>query len=162
MAVIVILLFLLFCGLLVAGFYAFFMYSLNNKYRKQTIVEDIQVTSEWIEITPDEPLETTKLVQNVQLLIEGYEHDILKDDFGNIQLKNGTYINPEVEIVGENRKTYQLRDGQRSGDLIGFSPNKEIHGTSSFPMNIKYKSIRIRSDKPFICKKVIWNDYNLK
>lgn len=148
--------------ILVSSFYALFMYSVIKMYKKQQVAENVQVTSEWFEITPEQPLKITKQVQSVQLLIEGYKHDVHKDDFGNIQLTDGTYINPEVEIVDENGKTYQLKDGRRSGDLIGFSPNKEIHGTPYFTKDVTYKTIRIRSDKTFICKKIIWYDYDLK
>lgn len=30
------------------------------------------------------------------------------------------------------------------------------------PSNVEFRTIRIRSDKPFICTKVIWRNYNLK
>lgn len=147
---------------LVGGFYAFFIYSVKNMHKRQLVAENVQITSKWLEITPEKALEPTKLGQTVQLLIEGYEHDIHKNDFSNIQLKDGTYIKPEVEIVDENGKIYQLTDGERNGNLIGFYPDKKIHGTSSFPKDVNYKTIRIRSDKPFRIEKIYWNDYDLK
>ena len=156
-------------AVLLFGFYAFFAYSvktINNSvetmHKKQIVAENVQITSEWLEIKAETPLKITKRVQNIELLIEGYEHDINKNDFGNIQLKDGTFVNPEVQIVDENGKTYQLKYSQRSGDLIGFSLNEKIHGTHSFPKEVTYKSIRIRSDNPFLCKKIIWHDYDVK
>lgn len=156
-------------GLFAIGYYAVFVSvekafenAMDSMHKRQQVAENVQITSEWLEIRPETALETTKKVQNIELLIEGYENDIHKNDCGNIQLEDGTYIKPEVEIVDENGKTYQLRDGQRGGNLIGFSPNKKIHGTHSFPKDVTYKTIRIRSDKPFLCKGVYWTDYDLK
>lgn len=161
-AVIVILSVILLVVLLVGGFYAFFMYSLKNMHKKTIVAENAQITSEWLEIKPEKPLETAKLVQNVQLLIEGYKSDIQNSDFGDITLSDGTRINPEIEIVDENGKVYKLKDSHRIGNLIGFSVDEKFHGSHSFPKDVKYKTIRIRSDKPFQCEKVIWYDYDLK
>ena len=168
-AVIAILSIILLLGLFTVVFYAVVNYSLKsineqmeNMHRRQTIAENVHVTSEWIQIKPEKALEPMKLGQTVELLIKDYEHDIHKDDFGNIQLKDGTFIKPEVEIIDENGKVYQLEDVSRHGNLIGFRPNEEIHGTFSFPKNVTYKAIRIRSDKPFLCKQIIWYDYDLK
>lgn len=137
-------------------------YITSSMHKKTIVAENAQITSEWLEIKPEKPLETTKLVQNVQLLIEGYKSDIQNSDFGDITLTDGRKIKPEIEIVDENGKVYKLKDSHRIGDLIGFSIDEKIHGSHSFPKDIKYKIIRIRSDESFQCKKVIWYDYDLK
>ncbi len=166
--IIVILSILLLIGLFVGGFYAFFMYSLNNMHKKQTIAENVQVTSEWLEINPEKPLETTKRVQKIMLSIKGYEKSIGEvDDLKKIELSNGTEINPEIKLTDENGKVYQLKASSRhsiaeDGVLIGFSLDREKHETHSFPKNVTYKTLRIRSDKPFQCKMIYWYDYDLK
>jgi hypothetical protein len=147
---------------LVLGGYAFFNYSLQAMHRKQTIAEHVVISSDWQEIKPAEPLEIKKQVQAVMLSIEGYESDIGNNDFGNIKLADGTKVNPEIQIVDENGKVYQLRDGKRVGNNIGFSVDKEIHGTYAFPKDVTYKAIRIRSDKPFKCSLIYWYDHDLK
>ncbi len=136
--------------------------ALNSMHKKTIVAENVQITDDWTEITSDNPLEPTKMVQKVQLLIEGYKHDIHNSDFGNITLSDGTKINPEIEIVDESGKVYKLKDSQRVGDLVGFSVDEKLHGSHSFPKDVTYKAIRIRSDKPFQCKKIIWYDYDLK
>jgi len=161
-AVIVILSVILLVGLFIGGFYAFFMYSLKNMHKQQTVAENVQVTTEWTEITSEQLLEPTKQVQKVQLLIEGYKHDIHKNDFENITLSDGKKIKPEIEIIDEAGKTYKLKDSERLGNLIGFSVDEKFHDSHSFPNDVKYKTIRIRSNVPFQCEKIIWYDYDLK
>lgn len=154
--------------LFVAGFYVIpvfidkaFEKAMNSMHKKQIVAENVQITNEWTEITSEKPLEPTKLVQEVQLLIKGYKSDIGKPDFGNITLTDGTKIKPEVEIVDENGKSYQLKDGHRVDNFVGFSVDDKIHGSSEFPKNVSYKIILIRSDKPFL-RKIIWYDYDMK
>lgn len=159
-ALIVILSVLLFCGLLVAGFYAFFMYSLNNMKKKQTIAKNVQITSEWLELKPDKPLDSTKNFQKILLSIENYTNN--HKDYENIRLKDGTNINPEIEIIDENGKVYHLEISGRVNDDVKFDVNEKLDNIDSLPQNVKYKIIRIRSDKPFLCKKIYWYDYNLK
>lgn len=135
---------------------------LNSMHKKQIVAENVQITNEWTEITSENPLKPTKLVQEVQLLINGYEREIGNPDFGHITLTDGTKITPEVEIVDENGKSYKLKDGHRVDNFVGFSVDDKIHGSFEFPKNVSYKIIRIRSDKPFFCEKIIWYDYDMK
>ncbi len=160
---------LLLIGLFAAGFYAVFVYSVKainesvrSMHRKQTVAENVQVTTEWTEITSEQLLEPTKRVQKVQLLIKNYKDDIQNPDYGNITLSDGTKVKPEIEIIDENGKVYKLKEGSRNGDLIGFSVDEKSHGSPSFPKDVKYKTIRIRSDEPFQSEKIIWYDYDLK
>lgn len=136
--------------------------AMNSMHKKQVVAENVRINSEWTEITPDKLLEPERQVQNIQLLIEGYKLDIHNPDFGDIMLSDGTKITPELEIVDENGKIYKLKESSRAGDLIGYSVNDKIHGSSAFPKDLKYKTIRIRSDEPFRCEKIIWHDFNLK
>ena len=137
-------------------------YIISSMHKKQTIAENVQVTTEWTEITSEQLLEPTKQVQKVQLLIKNYKDDIQNPDYGNIMLSDGTKVKPEIEIIDENGKVYKLKDGSRNGDSIGFSVDKKSHGSYSFPKDVKYKTIRIRSDEPFQCEKIIWYDHDMK
>ena len=146
--------------LFAAGFYAIpvfidkaFEKVMNSMHKKQIVAENVQITNEWTEIISEKPLEPTKLVQKVQLLIKGYKSEIGSSDFGNITLTDGTKINPEVEIVDVNGKSYKLKDGHRVDNFVGFSVDDKIHGSFEFPKNVSYKIIRIRSDKPFFLRK---------
>lgn len=149
-------------AIFVFGSYAFFVYSIKAMHKKQTIAENTQITSDWQEITPEQSLKSIKQVQRVMLSIEGYENDLGKNDFGNIKLANGTNINPEIQIIDENGKIYQLKDGGRLGNDVGFLPIEKADGIHQFPKNVSYKTVRIRSDQPFRCKKIYWYDYDLK
>jgi len=134
----------------------------NSMHRYQTVAENIEVTSDWFEIKPKKPLEATKIGQEIRLLINGYEYDLYKNDFGNIQLKNGNYINPKIEIVDQNGKTYELEDSSRNGEYIGFSLKESILGIDDFPDGVKFTVVRIRSDDPFLCNEIVWHDYDMK
>jgi hypothetical protein len=152
--------------ILVSGYFALFLYSVYNLSEKQKIAENTQITREWLEITPKKPLKANRQVQKVLLSIKDYEETI-SDSLEEIELENGTIIKPEIEIIDENGKIYHLKKSSRLqssefGMLIGFSLDEEKHQLESLPQNLTYRSIRIRSDKPFYCKKIIWYDYDLK
>ena len=141
---------------------AYIKYSLRAMHRRETLAENVRVNSDWQEIRFEEPLKGEKQVQKVMLSIDGYEHNLHDNDFGKIRLTDGTFVNPEIQIVDENDKIYQLRDGTRLGNSVGFSPDQEIHGTYEFPRDVAYKSVKIRSDKPFQCSRIYWYDHDLK
>jgi hypothetical protein len=127
------------------------------RHKKQTLAENIQVSSEWTEITPEKPLQGTEQIQRVMLSIEDYESMSDDSDAGNIKLKNGTEINPEIQIVDENGKVYELRAiGLRNGDVV-FSLEKGL-----LPRDVTYKNVGIRSDKPFPAREIYWYDYSFK
>lgn len=157
-------------GLFAIGYFAVLGFAekaiekaMNSRHKKQFVAENVRINSEWTEITPDKLLEPEKQVQNIQLLIEGYKFDIHNPDFGDITLSDGTKTTPELEIVDENGKIYKLKESSRAGDLIGFSVDDKIHDSPAFPKNVKYKTIRIRSDDvSFRCKKIIWHDFDMK
>lgn len=149
-------------AIFVFGSYAFLAYSVKAMHKKQTIAEDAQITSDWQEITPEQPLKSTKQVQKIMLSIEGFENDLEKPDFENIKLADGTTISPEIQIVDENGKVYQLKHSAKLGNDVGFSPIEKVDGNHQFPKNVSFKTVKIRSDKPFRCEKIYWYDYDLK
>lgn len=149
-------------AIFIFGSYAFFVYSVKAMHKKQTIAENIQITADWQEITPEQPLKPTKQVQRIMLSIEGYESKIERNDFGNIKLADGKNINPEIQIVDENGKVYKLKNSSRLGNDVGFSPIEENGENFQLPRDLSYKIVKIRSDKPFRCKKIYWYDYDLK
>jgi hypothetical protein len=140
-------------GLFAVGFYAVvysikaFEESVNSNHKEQIVAKNVQITDEWTEITPIQLLESTNQFQAILLSTECF---------------NETEINPEIEIIDENGKVYRLKGGSRLNSHFKFSLDEKLHGFDSFPRDVKYRTIRIRSDKTFKCEKIIWYDYTLK
>jgi hypothetical protein len=144
----------------VFAYFAYFVYSVKTMHTSRTLAENVQISSEPTEISPEKPLEGKKGVQQIALLIDGYKPDI-KDEDRHIKLADGTVVNPEIELVDENNNVHPLKISGRT-----FSENEvqvRFSGIDqlSVPRDLSYKSVRIRSDEQFRCS-VYWKDYDLK
>ncbi len=133
----------------------------NIKPINQIVATGLPVTSEWTEISPALPMKVEKQIQRLFLIIDDYRFDDL-DDHWQLRLSNGIIIKPEIQILDEFGKVYDLQDGTRVGNSIGFSPKRKNTGFNTFPADRTYTKIRIRSDEPFQCSKMIWSNKNLK
>lgn len=145
--------------------YAFFWFSVLQMYITTPIAKDVEVNSEWQEIKIKSPLQIKKQVQKISLKIEGYESKTNDNSF-QIKFKDGTILNPEIILVDENNKKYQLKDCCRTyngstTDSAEFNLDQKITRIESLPKDVKYKAILIRSDILFKCD-IIWIDNDLK
>lgn len=114
----------------------------------ETIATDIFVTSEWQDIAPSIPLKAHKeMWQTIFLKIEGFA-DNNDHEIWSIELENGTILKPEVQVEDLEGRIFDLKDNTRVGNLVGFSS----------PTDLTLRKIRIRSDRPFHCTKVIWSN----
>ena len=71
-------------------------------------------------------------------------------------------VEPEVEIYDEQGNMFQLhKTGFAMGrnDYVEFWPGAKNDFTP-LPRNRTYKSLRIRSNVPFVCERINWIDYN--
>lgn len=134
------------------------------RYVYREIAQDIKVNENWIELTPSSTMKMNRRFQAVTLVIEGAKTSSI-----DLFLKDGTQIRPEIQIEDVYGDWYELRGGSytvRSWDL-----EKDTHEVASasfkpfnheFPTNTQFRRIKIRSDQPFVAKKVIWKNYNPK
>ena len=137
----------------VLGFYACFVNT------DRTLAENIQISSEPTEITPEKLLIGRKSVQHISLLIDEYKPDI-NDPDRRIKLTDGTIVNPRIELVDKDDQVHPL---EISG--LSWSQDRvEVDFGGIDEMSVpkkRYKTVRISSDKPFRCS-VFWKDFNLK
>lgn len=152
---------------LAVGFIFLVMYLLQlPMYVNRTIAEDVKVNSEWIELTPSSSMKIKRQYQAIGLVINGAR---TPSKSSGLFLKDGTPINPEVQISDTAGNWYELKGGSYgvstydpatetwNADIADFKPNEW-----KLPPDTEFKTIRIRSEQPFTCAKVIWRNYNLK
>ena len=114
------------------------------------------VTSEWLEIKPDPLLKVSSKTPLVILELEGD----YAPDFGSQKLRypDGTLGVPEVQLIDDQGNVFPLhflmaqhrdRSGSNAMGGAGF-------GGSDLPRDRSYSKLRIRSEKPVKCSKIIW------
>jgi len=135
-------------------------------YVDREIGREVNIKQDWIEITPSTPMTVSRRFQAVTLAIDGARG---KDKVDGILLPDGSLITPQIQISDADGNWYDLTGG---GQTVR---NYDVHngtfdiGTSSFkarnpklPADKEFISVRIRSDIPFTCNKIVWQNYNLK
>jgi hypothetical protein len=145
------------------GLVASFIYSLNDVNR--VIAENVTTSSDWLEITPTPSLKPSKQTQYITLDVEGAKRSVNPDgssgyeikDWSKIELLDGTLISPDVQLVDEYGNTYSLRASMDDYAGKGFTADFNPSTGSNFPKDRAYRSVRIRSDKPIRCKRIIWH-----
>ena len=152
--------------------YVLTYFFIRKMHLRREIAKDVLISPDWTVITPQLPMEIKKRFQDVSLVLEN-----CKKTFGkyqeNLMFSDGTVINPAkqifVEIFDEDGTKYELKS--RSYSMGNFD---EKNGTffviesrfkpykMTLPRDKTFKEVRIRSDKPFQVKKIIWHDYDRK
>jgi len=133
---------------------------LANRTIDQTLAMQVPVAGEWLEITPDSPMTKTRQVQEIDLEISGFKHDV--DDrlpWGQIRLPDGKIISPQIEAYDEAGNRHEFRHSGHTmsrKDLIAYS------AVQNLPEDVRLTKIRIRSDEPFVCERLFWRNRNLK
>ncbi len=120
------------------------------------IASSIAITSQWSEIKPTPPLKTSGTTSLVILELEGdYTPDFQSQ---MLRFPDGGLGMPEVQLVDEHGNAFPLHflmvhHRDRSGSPVmggaGF-------GAPDLPTDRSYSQVRVRSDKPMKCSKLIW------
>ena len=136
----------------------FTLYRKSNPFLKRQIAGPVTIGSEWLEITPEEPLKPEREIHEVILIFATpYEPD---NQSWGIRLPDGSLVIPEVQLVDQNGGTYKLRVGAIGKDAIAFSMRDPISHQEILPKDKLYPTVRIRIDKSIQCSKIIWSCYN--
>jgi hypothetical protein len=134
-------------------------YWLWNRQRDREIANDLDISGDWVELTPHPPLKATRHVHQLTVLVDGYHRNPDDHPF-QLHLPDGTTANLEVVIVDEGGESFRLRPTVCASSGVGY---KRPHAPRPRrPGGISYTKVRMRSDKPFRASKVIWVDMNLK
>jgi hypothetical protein len=114
------------------------------------------ITSAWLEIKADPALKVSGKTPLVILKLE----DDYAPDFGSQKLRypDGTMGAPDVQLIDNQGNVYPLhflmaqhrdRSGSNAMGGAGF-------GNLDLPRDRSYGTLRIRSDQPMKCYKIIW------
>jgi len=120
------------------------------------IASETTITSEWLEIKADPALKVSGKTPLVILKLEGD----YAPDFGAQKLRylDGRDASPDVLLIDDEGNAFPLhllmaqhRDRSGSNALGGAG-----FGALDLPRDRSYGKLRIRSDKPMKCSKIIW------
>ena len=114
------------------------------------------ITSAWLEIKADPALKVSSKTPLVILELEGD----YAPEFGSQKLRypDGTLGAPDLQLIDDQGNVFPLhflmahhrdRSGSNAMGGAGF-------GTSDLPRDRSYSKLRIRSEKPIKCYKIIW------
>jgi hypothetical protein len=149
----------------------FSSYIMGKMHVRREIACDVLISSEWTIITPQPPMKIEKRFQEISLKLEDCRHH---NERNNLIFPDGTVIKPEkeifVEISDEYRNKYNLKGGrykvnnydEKSKTFAVHSAGFATKHPNDLPADRTYTEVRIRSKKPFRCKKIIWHNYNMK
>jgi len=120
------------------------------------IAGDTAITSQWLEIKPTPVLKPSSKTSLVILELEG---DYMPDFQSQmLRFPDGKLGMPDVQLVDEQGSVFPLHflmvhHRDRTGSPViggaGF-------GAPELPADRSYAKVRLRSDKPMKCSKVIW------
>jgi hypothetical protein len=143
------------CGailLFLVGSFALDIYTMDSE---QQVSGSLKVSSEWLEIIPDRPLNPSKGSQ--QLVLQVDEDQVLFEDRFHpdvIRLADGTNINPEIQLVDPDGNIFEATL-YRSSRPSRYA--NAVLGSVSGLDKRNYVKVRVRSDKPLNVSRIIWH-----
>ncbi|HEX7999966.1 MAG TPA: hypothetical protein VF528_16375 [Pyrinomonadaceae bacterium] len=133
------------------------LYRKLDPYLDREISGPVTITSEWLEIKPTEPLSPMRQQQEIVLDIAGNHH--LELTAGDMILQDGSANKFEVQMIDEYMNVYNANGHTLSGSLLGFFVYDKSSGKDGLPQDRTYIKVRIRSDKPIQCSRILWRGY---
>jgi hypothetical protein len=131
------------------------LYRKSHPNLDRDIAGPVSISSEWIEILPEEPLKPEREVQQVLIwFAQPYTTGV-----NGITSPDGHTFSPEVQLIDQRGNAYNLRISAIDSSGIGLSCCKE-QGYQSLPKDRNYRAVRIRSDRLVNGSKVVWRCYN--
>lgn len=142
-----------FYGLVKMGeFYRFF-----DPYLDQEIAGPTIIPSEWQKLVPKKPL---RVERQIQMIVMDLDKSIKMESAGwGVVLPDGSVVEPEVELISDDGKTYELSHRSFSWDPSTATTRAEF-SLSDLPKDKAYREVRIRSDKTISVSRIYWRCYN--
>ena len=143
-----------------------FIYSVYNLHSQRDIAVSVSVAGDWTVIPIEPALRIERQVQEVRLVVEGARNSAKTM---KVILPDGSVFEPMIELEDQDGAWHRLGKGSIAvggydeatdtfaAKAVGF----KLHD-DELPRTMKFKSMRIRSDNPFTCSKIIWDVYDLK
>ena len=135
---------------------------MRNLRLHRKLATNVSLSGEWREIMIDPPIKIKKGFQEIELFFEEYgltDNELVdleesgEIDFSKAILRDGTVINPRVQIKDEFGEVYNLTY-QWQAHCVCFR--------EELPRDRKFVQLDLSCVPPIICTTVRWHDYNLK
>jgi hypothetical protein len=138
-------------GLLLLGGCGFFAFQCGFFSFQHVLKGPTVVSTEWIEISPERPLKPEGEPPGVGVdLDEAYRVDHEPDEGFAVYLPDGSRVTPEVQLVDTGGNTIPLKLTGAAGEhLARYTLPPEV-------LDRRFRSVRIRSEKPVGCEKIVW------
>jgi hypothetical protein len=158
---IIVLIFILLVGLVASAFFAIFiagkLYRWYNPYLDQELAGTTTTASQWLEIVPQSPLRVERQRQMIALDLDKSIHT--EREGSGLVLPDGSIVRPQVQLVAKDGKIYELNRPSfflsNTGEILAYFSRADL------PNDQTYIKVRIRSDRPVRCNRIIWRNYNL-
>jgi len=134
-----------------------------NRPKGKLLAKELEFRREWSEVTLPARVKPKKHVQYIGLRIKDFKHD-RRGRIPEIKLPDGTVVNPEVELYDEFGNKFEFHHSgfvTKRYEDIKFTAGRSKR-FMKLPADRRYTKLRIRSDSPFSCEEVYWQDYNSK
>lgn len=150
---------MLFCNLPLLTTSCSFYRSAFSPYLDREISGPLIVDAEWKEIMPTESLKSERDINAVMFdFATPQEHDNVKGL--GLRFPDGKVITPEVQLVDENGKLYDLSVGFLGTKGIGFVLRDSNSNVMILPKDRAYRAVRVRCERPISFSRVYWHSYN--
>jgi hypothetical protein len=89
---------------------------------------------------------------------DGFDYDAKSSEPGIIT-PSGEKTNPEIRVIDENGKEYNMIYAGQSGKEIVLYGNDEKSSKTYFPDGLTFKKLFIKSNLPIKVRYVLWSNY---
>ncbi len=128
---------------------------ISNRTFEQTLATNLNVSSEWTEIDAVPLLQTRRRVAEVAIALPDYRAE--RGGPFEIKLSDGRIVRPQVQISDVDGDLLDLRHSgfnyTGDHDLVVLTPKDGFPETT-------FKTVRIRSDEPFVIARMFWRGRN--
>lgn len=123
----------------------------------RSIAEEIHIDHEWSEIHPNPPLEVSRQIQRISIEVPDIADWDMRPEHASFVMPDGTPVKIDVELVAEDGTRYLLDSvGLGPGLTFSYLPPEPGDGGSRLPPDLKFSTMRVRSDTPLAGGRVTW------
>src|SRR5258708_10775623 len=129
------------------------IYRLFDPYLDQEIAGPTIISPEWQKLVPKKPL---RVERQIQIIVLDLDKSIKMESAGwGVVLPDGSVVKPEVELIGNDGKTYALSHRSFSWNPATATTRAEF-SLSDLPQDKTYREVRIRSEKSISVSRIYW------
>ena len=151
------------CAILIFVYFGLIVYL--NWPTDRVLAKNLAVTSEWTELSIEPAIKPAYRDQYITLRIKNFKSDLDANSLnGPLKLSDQNVVSPEIELYDASGNKYEFH---HSGSVMKFYDEPVFRAGSAgksfdLPTGREYTRLRIRSDAPFNCDRIAWQDYNPK